>query len=361
MKRAPASLFLALALLSLLGSVSIPASAQKVVFAEADTSTGPVIVSSQSLVATPRPQPTEAPRRRAAMDILGRPEDLPPDFDNDDADESAEEEDEDADVGSRTPTIVGGKRVPARLRKHLARVFIETFSGILIACSGSVISPTYVLSAAHCFVDPGAIDVSRSYVLVAERTTKSKYFRSPSNKIFMRNVFVHRRYRDDSSFANDIALVQLESDIPPRFLSPIALENPPTRSGSKLQAAGYGARGSGESVPRRVRRTDVLFQRWSVCDEELGFSGANNRRREFCYTSLDFPDKGRTGTCFGDSGGPILKREHGQFQQIGITSYFYGDRCNSAGAVMVAMNLSSYKKMIRRKVRRNRNRGWRRL
>ncbi|KAI0558555.1 transmembrane protease serine 9 [Gracilaria domingensis] len=346
--------------LQLLALLAVVTAAQKAVFASADAADGDDVLivtsdrssdddGSRTPLSRLAASGDDRPPRQVALQFLGKPSDLPD-----------EDDEEDDDNDEPISLIVGGKRVPSKLRKHLARVIAVDSFGSLVTCTGSVIARKYILSAAHCFVG-FEIDIAASYVLVAEKSTKTKFFRSPRNKIFMKNVFVHRKYRDDGTYANDVALVELEEKIDDRFYSAIKLEKPPKESGTRIQAAGYGVRGSEKSEPKRVRRAKVLFQRWSVCDDHLGFQGATNRRKEICYTSLGFPKRGRTGTCFGDSGGPIVQRVDGKYEQVGITSSFYGDKCESAGAVMIAMRVRSYRRMIRRKVRKNRNRGWRRL
>lgn len=261
----------------------------------------------------------------------------------------------------QTPLIVGGKKVPKKLLKSMARVVVEREDGFLSSCTGSVVSRNYVLCAAHCFVLPSKALVKSSYVLVGERTTKIKFFDSPRNKYFIKNVWVHRKYKDNGMFKDDVALIQLQEKINKKIYKPMELGDAPDDGPSKLTAAGYGVKGSNKGEPKRVRRASVLYQEWDTCNEQAGYPIANNEKSEICYTSLKFPRKGKTGTCFGDSGGPITKKKDGEYVQVGITSFFVGDLCESPGTIMVAQRVEKYLKQINRKVKKNKNRGWKRL
>ncbi|PXF41054.1 Serine protease 30 [Gracilariopsis chorda] len=262
---------------------------------------------------------------------------------------------------SQIPLIIGGKKVPKKLLKSMARIVVEREDGFLSSCTGSVVSRNYVLCAAHCFVLPSKALVRRSYVLVGEPSTKIKYFESPQNKYFVRNVWIHRKYKDNSLFKHDVALIQLQKKIDKKLYKPMALGAAPDEGRSKLTAAGYGVKGSNKGEPKRARRASVLYQEWDTCNEEAGYPIANSEKSEICYTSLKFPNKGKTGTCFGDSGGPITKKENGEYIQVGITSFFVGDLCESPGAIFVAQRVENYLKQINRKVKKNQSKGWKRL
>ncbi|PXF46032.1 Tryptase [Gracilariopsis chorda] len=257
------------------------------------------------------------------------------------------------------PLIVGGKKAPKKLRKHLAHVIIVDVFGDVYGCSGTVVGKKYVLTAAHCF--DSYFEKSESFVLIAEKSTGEMLFTWPDNKYFMKNVYVHYRFSFRDYLENDVALVELDEDLSKKLYKPIKFGSPPEESFTKIEVAGYGLKGSDKKKPKRVSLGKVLFQEWGVCYDELGFHLGNSESHEFCYTSLQFPDKGKTGTCSGDSGGPVLKKDGRKYVQIGIISYYVGEKCESPGTIMVAQNLQKYKKMISNKVMKNKNKGWKKL
>lgn len=261
--------------------------------------------------------------------------------------------------------VVGGSNAKSSLRKKLAHVVVQTRNGDVFSCTGSVIAPRFVLCAAHCFIfgsgKENRVYARRSYVLIGEKETDIKYFELPSNKYFMKHVYVHKKYEDNGYFRYDVAIVELKSSIATSLYSPMRLGRAPGKGGKRVIVSGYGVRGSFKQAGKKVKQAKVLFQKWNVCNEELGFSGANSEREEVCSTSVGFPNKGKTGICFGDSGGPIMIKSGSEYRQYGIASFFYGNLCESAGTVFVHQKVAFFLRRIEALVSRDKKRGWRKI
>ena len=142
-----------------------------------------------------------------------------------------------------------------------------------------------------------------------------------ANGIWVKNVFLHKKYVNGRDRAFDIALVQLQKSIPSNKFKKVKLTKPP-KDKTEVKAVGYGAVNGAGKPSMRVRMVDVVLRNYKWCQKNYPFmSSLSSKRRSFCATSLDWP-VGKTGTCYGDRGGPLFeKRQDGQLHQFGVNSF----------------------------------------
>ena len=192
---------------------------------------------------------------------------------------------------------------PNGLRQSVVR--IESSSGEL--CSGAVIAPDLVLTAAHC------VDERASYrVVVVDRRFRQRTVRAVAAA--MHPAFVHGT-TPRTQPGVDLALIKLEQPLggefvplDPRFASRVG-------SGEPVEIAGFGVEAEGKKTTARVlRQTRVV---------SLGTLQVANR----VVVVVDGERLARTpgaGACRGDSGGPIVRGGPGGYQLVGIVSWSSG-------------------------------------
>ena len=158
--------------------------------------------------------------------------------------------------------------------------------GTWVTCSGTLISPTVFLTAAHC--DEG---VSRVEVTFASRFDRKK------SVTYWGTWHADSSYNQSQSDPHDIAVVVLDRAV--RGITPARLpkENSLANlSGSqKFTSVGYGAQSvTSGGGPKELHYEDV---RW------VAVGTLNSITQSWLKISMN-PSHGDGGTCYGDSGGP---------------------------------------------------------
>jgi len=178
-------------------------------------------------------------------------------------------------------------------------------------CGGTLISPDTVLTAGHCVVGLRArhLDVLAG----TNRLLPGGGIRVPA-----RAVRLHPGY-DDTTLANDLAVVQLGQVLPYETVRP-AVEGDEARypPGTMATTIGWGdrdIRADHTSFPRYLREVAVPV----VSDEHCAIAYPDELLADQQVCAGDLVDGGED-SCYGDSGGPLLVPDADGWVQIGIVS-----------------------------------------
>ncbi|MBW1810092.1 MAG: trypsin-like serine protease [Deltaproteobacteria bacterium] len=199
--------------------------------------------------------------------------------------------------------------------EHMAVVFMSNISGW---CSGTLISPTVVLTAAHC-ADAGT---PAAYTI---------YFGNESPDFETRDVvevIYHPDWDHDSGLENDIALLRL--DLPaPGGISPIphlpeSLALLPADLGTNLEHVGFGRDENSHLGTKKTITLPIHF----ICINSGGCSLNYNGYNFNIYENNICNEQDSGGICSGDSGGPAFITIDSVEYVAEITSYGFGSSCD---------------------------------
>jgi secreted trypsin-like serine protease len=185
-------------------------------------------------------------------------------------------------------------------------------------CGGTLVSPTAVVTAAHCVVDTpdaGAVDV------LSGRTTLSG---AGGQRIQASSIDVHPDYFSDDGVGHDVAVVHLAS---PAGAPAIGFAGPAqaglAAAGAHLLLSGWGLTTNAEdSTPDQLQMAPIVVTPNRACRADYGseFDGA------LMICSLG----GLPDACNGDSGGPLVSLDGPAPTLVGIVS-FGGQQCGDPG------------------------------
>ncbi|XP_018568826.1 serine protease 7-like [Anoplophora glabripennis] len=224
------------------------------------------------------------------------------------------------------------------------------------SCGGVIISKRYVLTAAHCVgqfsqrvgelvnVRLGEWDLRQEVDCI--RVGGSKYCNKPPQDFGVSDILIHPDHQKRfSKGAGDIALIRLNRNITySEFIKPICLPFPAESSavGDTTVVAGWGQTENATHSPVKLKVEIPVVDR-SLCVSSFP---SLDIRTQICAGGKKGKD-----SCFGDSGGPLMKMSKHTLQWYvdGIISF--GQRCGEEGSPGVYTNVSEYLDWIMEHIR----------
>lgn len=236
-----------------------------------------------------------------------------------DCDDGSDEEN--CDCGRsmfKTSRIVGGQDAEEGEFPWQVSLHVKGYGHV---CGASIISPRWLVTAAHCVQDDGRTRFSQpgtweAYLgLHTQRKTGSAVVKKN-----LKQIIPHPNY-NAYTFDNDIALMELDSpvifsDYIRPICMPAAQHDFPT--GNTVWITGWGATREGGFAATVLQKAQVRIINHSVCNDLMG---GQLTSRMLCAGVLT----GGVDACQGDSGGPLSSPSGSRMFLAGVVSW--GDGC----------------------------------
>ena len=222
-----------------------------------------------------------------------------------------------AATGAGVPSIVGGGSANAAGWRFTVPLKDRKLGFV---CTAAVISPTRVLTAAHCVKGARV----RSLRILEGSAWVSG--RRAGRVVRVSRVRIHPRYNPDKD-GRDVAVLRLRrpTTAPPVALPTRGQAKAATRPGDLVRSAGWGARSAwGFRVAQRLKSTKERVLTGRRCRRYYGKNGflphsmicalgkpVGRFRGPFTY---------RSTSCSGDSGGPLIAQTPSGPRIVGVVS-----------------------------------------
>ena len=240
----------------------------------------------------------------------------------------------------RTERIVGGQEAPPGMAPWQVSLQYGRAGRWSHFCGGSLIHPSWVLTAAHCIDDVRMGDVSVAH--------GSRSLSSGGERRYPERFVVHEGY-ETASQGDDIALIRLSepfsaSGVATVQLQSRALERRFGAPGACSVVTGWGSveawspgrsRASARDLPDRLRAVDLPILDNAPCAAVYGSDAITAGQVCAGY------EQGTMDSCQGDSGGPlVVPGGPTGWTQIGVVSW--GAGCAQPRAYGVYTRVSHY-------------------
>jgi len=235
-----------------------------------------------------------------------------------------------AALAAPASAMVGGAREAAG---DVGRAVVTIVGSRGNFCSGALIAPDLVLSAAHC-VGPGA-----DYKIVHYDAQRQPSLRDVA-RVAAHPDFDIRAIQGHRASA-DVALLQLAKPLPGKMPLPLGAPRDPLQAGQSFSVAGIGVTQRGDGKSGGTARSAALVA-----------TGQPGRLQIRLVDPATANTRDGLGACTGDSGGPALQQQDGRAVIVGVVSWSTGaGNVAGCGGLTGVTPLTLYRDWIARTAR----------
>lgn len=260
-----------------------------------------------------------------------------------------------------TSRIIGGRLADKDVINAFAQLYITHTSGRKekhYTCGGSLIHRRFVLTAAHCLYNRDHNSFAKEInIAIGQRRPDPEY-----RNILAKSFYLHKVF-DRQLLIPDIAIIELATSAngPPISLAESRQQVPSV--GNRIIAAGFGKThvSNEHGEPKHVNQVELYRDDHNICRKVKGkmFGGVidNMRGDWICSVNKNFPHGSGTGTCHGDSGGPMFAYNGQTYVQIAVSMLTWNE-CGAKNSVNWGAIVHPYTRDINRVTHGTYHRHW---
>jgi secreted trypsin-like serine protease len=231
-------------------------------------------------------------------------------------------------IGSAIPVAAVTSGVPdGDEHPHVGLLVFDVEGAPAWRCSGTLLSPTVMLTAGHCTFGTDGGRVWFDPVV----TGNPEYPFSGATSVEFAEIYTHPDYDDDAFFMFDVGVVILSEPVVRDTYGVLAdvglLDQLATKRGLQdrsFTVVGYGIQ---SIVPEF--QADLVRYRGDVQLIDVKGTAGIPAGTSATFTNSPGKGKGSGGTCFGDSGGPVFHSDSNVI--AAVTSFGLNANCVGIG------------------------------
>lgn len=227
----------------------------------------------------------------------------------------------------------------------IAEVAVETDDGPGYApawrCSGALVSPTLYVTAGHCTSGADRVQLWFESDLHDGEPGSTPGHGYPYVGEVTGTPYAHPEYTDAAFFLYDLGVVVLDEPVAVASYATLApagyvdgMTKGRNKDTSKVTAVGYGLQeivegpaGVGPDFDPKLKQDKTRYQADLMIVNTKGVAGLGSLNPDQAFAMSG--DAKHGGTCFGDSGGPILA--YGTNIIVGVNSFGLNSNCAGIG------------------------------